>query len=555
MSEEKAVKLYEKARGLHEQGKLSQAERIYKKAIKADKHLVPAYNNLGNVLVDRQRLAEATYAYKNALTYAPDNPTVLNNLGNVLYLRGMSKEAIDLLNRAIDADPDYSDALNNLGNALSSLGRLNEATTAFNRAIQLAPNTAQIHFNLGRTFSDAGKTDSAIASFDRAIVLDPNYSQAYYSRGNALQELGQFQEAVESYQQAIRIEPDASIIHLALSRLKKYTETDPQIAVMLDLLGNSRQDDSSRTMLCFALAKAYDDTEQYDRSFSYLHEGNRLRSKKLGYNLEDDRFLVSKIKGVFDSDLNEINPISCSELPNTPIFVVGMPRSGTSLVEQILASHAQVYGAGELDTVNASLRSSILQRRTERDPKCEGYLLAPIIERLRSDYLATLSNLNTSEPYMVDKMPLNFLWGGFILEAFPEAKIIHTKRSPQATCWSIYQQHFAADELGFAYDLTALAGFHGLYLDLMHFWRIRYPNRIYDLVYEELTENQNRETASLLAFCGLEWDPNCLNFHNTERLVKTASDVQVRQKLYTGSSEKWKNYKKHLDPLLKNLGG
>jgi hypothetical protein len=232
-----------------------------------------------------------------------------------------------------------------------------------------------------------------------------------------------------------------------------------------------------------------------------------------------------------------------------------MPRSGTSLVEQILASHAEVYGAGELDTVNKSLRSSILQRRTEMGSKCEGYPLAPIIERLRSDYLTTVSNLNTPEPYMVDKMPLNFLWGGFILEAFPEAKIIHTKRSPQATCWSIYQQHFAADELGFAYDLADLAGFYGLYLDLMHFWHIRYPNRIYDLVYEELTENQNRETEGLLAFCGLEWDPNCLNFHKTKRLVKTASDIQVRQKLYTGSSEKWKNYKKHLGPLLKDLAG
>ena len=323
---------------------------------------------------------------------------------------------------------------------------------------------------------------------------------------------------------------------------------------MLNLLADSRQDDSSRAMLCFALAKAYDDMEDFDNSISYLHEGNQLRSKKQGYKLEDDRLLVSQIKGFFESHSNTIKPVPCSELPNSPIFVVGMPRSGTSLVEQILASHAKVYGAGELDTVNKSLRSSLLQQQSDRDFQSEGYHLPSIIEKLRSEYLAMLSNLNISEPYMVDKMPLNFLWAGFILEAFPEAKIIHTKRSPQATCWSIYQQHFAADELGFAYDLTDAAGFYKLYLNLMRFWHIRYPNRIYDLVYEELIETQKCETVNLLAFCELGWDPNCLNFHNTKRPVRTASDLQVRQKMYTGSSEKWKNYKEHIGPLLQSFG-
>ena len=553
MNEVTAIEFYEKARRLHERGKLSRAEQFYRKAIKTNKRFAPAHNNLGNVLVDRNRLAEATRAYQDALAHAPGDPRVLNNLGNVFHLRGKSKEAVSLLYTALETDPDYLDALNNLGNALSSLGRFNEATAVYHKAIQLAPNFAQLHLNLGRTLMDSGKLEFAIDSFTQAITLDPNYAQAYYSRGNAFQDLGQFTDATESYQQALQINPSASIVHLALSGLKKYEDTDPHIAVMQNLLGTYRQDDPNRAMLCFALAKAYDDLREVDRSFHYLSEGNRLRSKQLDYDLENDRALVSTIEGLFGLSSSNFNSASDSDLPNIPIFVVGMPRSGTSLVEQILASHGHVYGAGELDTVNRSLRSSIRQGSTQNEAKLEEDILEMSVEQLRRTYFETLSTLNVPERYVVDKMPLNLLWVGFILKALPEAKIVHMKRCPRATCWSIYKQHFSTNELGFAYRLADIAGFYNLYSSLMRFWHARYPGRIYTLEYEELTESQEHETENLLEFCGLEWDPNCLSFHNTKRPVTTASAVQVRQKLYRGSSEKWKNYEKYLDPLLNTL--
>ena len=294
MNEVTAIELYEKARRLHERGKLSRAEQFYRKAIKTNKRFAPAHNNLGNMLVDRNRLAEATRAYQDALAHAPGDPRVLNNLGNVLHLRGKSKEAVSLLYTALETDPDYLDALNNLGNALSSLGRFNEATAVYHKAIQLAPNFAQLHLNLGRTLMDSGKLEFAIDSFTQAITLDPNYAQAYYSRGNAFQDLGQFTDASESYQQALQINPSASIVHLALSGLKKYEDTDPHIAVMQNLLGTYRQDDPNRAMLCFALAKAYDDLREFDRSFHYLSEGNRLRSKQLDYDLFSPSFRIRR---------------------------------------------------------------------------------------------------------------------------------------------------------------------------------------------------------------------------------------------------------------------
>jgi hypothetical protein len=314
---------------------------------------------------------------------------------------------------------------------------------------------------------------------------------------------------------------------------------------MQSLLSMSNLSQSDRTHLCFALAKVNEDLGKQDELFEFLHEGNRLRKEELNYSLDNSQNLISTVKKMFSSTL------SLSYEPSTiqPVFIVGMLRSGTSLVEQIIASHHAVYGAGELNTL-ADLIEPILRDHLAKD---EYKLSEKTFLSIRQQYLEALSGFNVAENVITDKMPLNCQYIGFILSAFPEAKIVHMKRDARATCWSIYKHYFRSAGNGWAYNLDDLAGFYGIYSNIMDFWHQTFPDKIYDLCYEDLTTNQEEETRKLLEYCELGWDENCLNFHTSRRAVKTASALQVRQKMYQGSSEAWKKYEAYLEPLIKAL--
>ena len=225
-----------------------------------------------------------------------------------------------------------------------------------------------------------------------------------------------------------------------------------------------------------------------------------------------------------------------------------MPRSGTSLVEQIISSHKETYGAGELSTLNNLImpivNDCIIQDKKVSD---DDYL------KIRNEYLGHISRLNISETIITDKMPTNFRYIGFILKAFPEAKIINLNRDSRAVCWSIYKSFFPGKGLGWAFNMEDLAGYYNSYSDLMSFWHQLFPKKIYDICYEDLTINQESETRKLLEYCELDWDNNCLNFHTNKRAVKTTSSLQVRKKMYQGSSEVWKKYESYLKPLISNL--
>ena len=297
--------------------------------------------------------------------------------------------------------------------------------------------------------------------------------------------------------------------------------------------------------LCYALAKVYEDLGKQDDQFKFLHEGNRLRKQELNYSFVQDQNLFSIVKKMY------ISPPSLSYEVSTirPVFILGMPRSGTSLVEQIIASHHAVYGAGELTTL-ADLIEPIVKDQLAKD---KYKLPEKAFLSIREQYLDALSRFNVPENVITDKMPLNFQYIGFILSAFPEAKIVHLKRDAIATCWSIYKHYFSSAGNGWAYNLDDLAGFYGIYTDFMDFWHQSFPDKIYDLCYEDLTTNQEEETRKLLEYCELDWDENCLNFHTSKRVVKTISTLQVRQKMYQGSSEAWKKYEANLEPLIKAL--
>mgnify|MGYP000291757847 CR=1 FL=1 len=285
-----------------------------------------------------------------------------------------------------------------------------------------------------------------------------------------------------------------------------------------------------------------------DDFFKFLNKGNKLRKKELNYTFNKDKNLILKIKEAFKVSLHQVKKSPNKKSTLKPIFIVGMPRSGTSLVEQIISSHNKVYGAGELEFLGKIMASGLKEFIDNKNSFTEKTIVS-----IREQYLNSLSSLSASESFITDKMPLNFRFVGFILSAFPEAKIIHLNRDPMATCWSIYKHYFKSNGNGYAHNYKDLAAYYFLYKDLMVFWNNLYPDKIYDISYEELTINQEDETRKLLKYCELDWDENCLDFHANTRAVKTTSALQVRQRMYQGSSEAWKKYEIYLQPLIDEL--
>jgi hypothetical protein len=391
--------------------------------------------------------------------------------------------------------------------------------------------------------------DAAVKSFEDAVALKPDFAEAYNNLGNAHKELGQVDESVKNYEQVLAIKPDFAVAYLNLVSMKQYTANDPQITQMQSLLTTGNLSQSERIHLCFALAKVNEDLGNQDELFEFLHEGNRLRKVELNYSLNKARDLSSYVREVYSSKPS-ITEKSLSFEPSTirPIFIVGMPRSGTTLVEQIISSHHAVYGADELTTLPNVIGPIARDHLTKNTKFSDSNFLS-----IRKQYLDELSRFDVPENVITDKLPLNFQYIGFILSAFPEAKIVHLKRDARATCWSIYKNNFDSISVGFGHNLEDLAGFYGLYVELMDFWHQLFPDKIYDLCYEDLTTNQEEETRKLLQYCELDWDENCLNFHTNKRAVKTASSLQVRQKMYQGSSEAWKKHEGYIQPLIKAL--
>ena len=538
---------------LYRSGQLTKAEQTCRELLQSYPQSSMVLCVLGGVLQALGRPEQAVKSLEKAIQLKPDYAEAHYNHGITLQKLGQLEEAMKSFDKAIRLEPDFADAYSNRGTALQHLGQLKAAMKSYDKAIQLKPDCANAYCNRGNGLYDLGQLKAATKSYDKAIQLKPDFAEAYYNRGITLQDLGQLGQAMKSYDMAIQMKPVFAKAHYILSLLKEYQPHDAQIGLMESLLTDSDPSESDRIYLCFALAKIYEDLGEYDKSFDYLKEGNRLRKKELNYDIDHDKKLMTRIRGIFTAGSLALEDAPDGSASIQPLFIVGMPRSGTSLVEQILASHSKVHGAGELDTMGklvGPIVSTLLDQNVSQDTR---ELSRNGIERVHDGYLEKLAALKVSEKIITDKMPLNFLWIGHILCAFPGSKIIHLNRDPRATCWSIYKHYFAAKGNGFAYDLADLVAYYKLYIDLMSFWRSRFPNTIYDLCYEELTENQETETRKLLAYCDLQWEKQCLDFHQTKRTVKTASSAQVRKKMFQGSSEAWRKYAAHLKPLIEGL--
>jgi tetratricopeptide (TPR) repeat protein len=521
----------------------------YDRALSLRDGYAEAFNNRGNALLRMQRFEDALNSYEQAIAAMPGYADPHNGRGNALFALGRYAEAAQSFGSALEVNPRLAQAGAGYGKALRRLGYYRQALDYLRQAVNLQPDQAAWHNELGNMLCDMGRAEEAVECYERALALDPDLVEIVGNTGNARLDAGDAEAAIASYEEALRLKPDYAEIHYNLAFARKFSENDEHLQQLQDLADQPDLSDNDRCYIDFALGKAYEDIQDYDRSFARCEQGNRLRKAMLGYDIAADREQFAQIRRVYGERFAPFlqNAEQAESAATVPIFIVGMPRSGTSLVEQILASHSEVFGAGELDTASRLLVPFVRGADTDALPRVDATAIAAI----RADYLADVEFLAPGSRFVTDKMPGNFRWIGFLLAALPEARFVHVKRNPVATCWSMYKRLFNAN--GFTNDLEDLGEYYRLYEQLMAFWREAAPGRVCDLDYEKLTENQETETRRLLEYCGLPWEDACLDFHRTKRAVRTASSGQVREKIYTGSSEAWRRYESHLGLLLAKL--
>lgn len=525
-------------------GRFTESETSLRLALTLKPDYAAALNNLGITLEKLEKLDEAEASYRRALTLTPNYPEAHHNLGITLQRLNRLEESEASYKRAIALMPGYAKAHNNLGIALKELGRLEESEDSHRRALALDSNDAETHNNLGGTLKELGRLAEAAASYRQAIRLQPQYAEAHNNLGIVLKDLGKFEDSKNCHRQAIAVKPDYAEAHRNLASLKTFDVADSQLAQMLEIYQSQRLSEDSRCHICFALAKATEDLGNFAEAFKYYAEGNSLRRGLLDYDPGQDAWLFQRLKDAHaDITAHFFDPEPLTE-EVTPIFILGMPRSGTTLVEQILSSHSRVNGAGELGLV-AKFGASIARGQAEASAKN--------LQTFREQYLVGLHALSQNKSHATDKMPQNFRYIGLITTALPEAKVIHVKRDPAAVCWANYVSYFASKGISYCYSLPDILSYFRLYVDLMAYWEQTLPGKIYELDYESLVVNQEEETRKLVKHIGLDWEDACLTPQNNDRSVATASNMQVRKKVYQGSSEKWKRYRPYLGGALDYL--
>lgn len=540
-----------RAAELQRDGRFDQALRLYRGILADRPGHVDALNLGGVALVQLGRAAEALPLLHRAAAAARDRADVHYNLGGALKALGRLADATAAYRRALAIEPDDAPSLNNLGFVLSEMGEYAAAETALQNAVTIEDDYAEAHNNLGAVLTELGRLDEATAAIGRALALRPDFAAAHNNLGMALRDNGKIDEAVAAFRRAIAAEPDRAEAYGNLYGLKTVAATEPDITAMGALLARPSVTDRDAIVLGFALASAHESRGDHDAAFGFLDRANRLKRASIEYDGDARESMIRRITAVFDRDLVARRVGQGCPSP-APIFVIGMPRSGTSLVEQILASHSQVSGGGEL-RVLPSLVDDLDRRTRTRYPDFVAGLAAQEFRRLGESYVAGAARRATPGLRFTDKLPDNFLHVGLIHLILPSATIVHCVRDPVDTCVSCYKVNFATG-MGFAYDLGELGRYYRLYDALMEHWRAILPGRSVDVSYETLVSSPEAEIRKLLEFCQLGWEDGCLGFHQTARAVRTASAAQVRQPIYTSSVGRWKPYERHLTPLLEALG-
>jgi tetratricopeptide (TPR) repeat protein len=532
---------------------LMEAEHLYRRIIEVDPLYHPAYHGLGLLALRVNKLELATELMASAIALDARIAVYHRDRGEICRRLGQLEEAVKEARAAVSASPKEAESHYNLGLALAEQGTLDEAEHSYREALVHNPDHGMAWNNLGSLLEeeDAG---AAIEAYRNALAINGDHAEALSNLGSILSKEGVIDEAKNLLIRSLDLQPASIASHYQLSSLKQYSADDPHINALESLaVDTARLPEKERIQLYFALGKARADIKNYDQAFAAFEQGNRLRQAQLPPNTDKPERQTAAIIEYFTPTIFQGHSGTGIDDP-TPVFIVGMPRSGTSLIEQVLSSHSAVYGAGELKDFH-DIVCDLFKVTPERS-FVDGMenLLPSTITELGQQYLERLRSKDHGAQRITDKMPANFFYLGLIKLALPKAKFIHTARDPMDSCLSCYCRYFN-DTMDFTYDLKTLGQYYLRYHRLMQHWQEVLPaDSILTVQYEELVSDLEGHTRAMLNHIGLPWEDACLEYYNNQRPVRTASLAQVRQPIYQTSVAGWKRYDKQLQPLLDIVG-
>jgi tetratricopeptide (TPR) repeat protein len=563
---EEAIRLYEKtlavkpdhpeahnnlAHSLQMLGRDEQAIVHYEKALAIKPGYVEARNNLGAMLQTLGRLAEAIPHYEMALAARPDYAAAHKNMGNALGGLDRHPEAAVYFEQALTLNPDDIEALIGLGNTRLRLEWPREAIASFEKVRALNPANVEALIGLGSAAHALGRSEEAIVHYQSVLAINPANVEAHSKIGDALLALGRVTEASAALERALALSPRKAGHYWNLANAKRFAENDPHLAAMRTLTEQLQSlNEVEQIDLHFALGKAYGDLAAHSQSFQHMLQGNALMRQRVSYDEANALGRFERMRQIFTAKL--MNEKKGHGDPSAvPVFIIGMPRSGTTLIEQILASHPKVFGAGELREM-AALAEQVNGPGGRSVPEAVPAMSGEQLQRLGADYLQAIRRLAPEAERITDKMPGNFLLAGLIHLALPNARIIHACRDLRDTAFSCFSLLFPRGQV-YSYDLAELGRYCRGYQKLMAHWHEVMPGVILDVQYEEVVGGLEEQARRIIARCGLEWDDACLDFYRTQRSVRTASAAQVRQPIYHSSIGRWHPHEGGLQPLLQAL--
>ncbi len=519
----------------------------YKKSITVDADNAQVHGQLADAYTKLQRWEEAIEAYQRVLAITATDVITIIKLGNVFLAAQLWTNSIPRYEQALLLQPNNTLVHKNLGSSLHKVGQLQKALKCFEKALSLRPEYIDARIELALVLRQLGRTEDALAQLEQAIDVEPDHIEAHISLADTLRDLGQAELAVERLEQFLRVRPLSGSLYYHISMIKPKQALIPAVEKLV-----SRPDlTKGNAIYChFALGNFYKD-KSVDRAFSHFLKANTLHRETFTYDAKENSQTVERLIEVYSRRFfqRKRNLGSASQLP---VFILGLPRSGTTLVEQILASHPEVHGAGELGAIPAVHVSIALQlKNANPPPDCMTLIDREMAEEYSARYLQELSLYGPNAVRITDKLPGNFLRIGLIKTLLPEARIIHCQRNALDTCVSLFFHYFVG--LKCSFELTELGQYYLDYQRLMSHWESLFPGQIFTVQYEKLVTDQETISKQLIDYLGLEWDEKCLDFHNNERVVMTSSNIQVRQPMYKNSINRWKPYEKHLQPLIEVL--
>jgi tetratricopeptide (TPR) repeat protein len=494
-------------------------------------------------------LQSAEMIYREILTKDPDHVEAARLLAGIAVQNERFREAEVFLKRAIANAPDYTRAWVDLSHVQRELDRFGDAAESARRVLELEPDNPNSHILYGSAIGTAGDHEGAIESFRTAIDMSPDKPGAICGMAHHQKTLGEQDAAIANYRRAIEVKPDHAEAYWSLANLKTFRFRDDEVEAMQRLLGREDLPDESRAQLQNALGLEFEARQDYDRAFEHFAACNAVRRQHETYDPVDTESTYDRLINLFTPQFFEKHA-GVPDASVTPILVVGLPRSGSTLIEQILASHSRVDGTHELGDLSRAVRAVRGERsRRERFPDMLDKFDQDDWRRIGEEYLERTKIFRSGAPFFVDKNPNNFVYAGVLKLAIPNAKIINARRHPLDSCFGSFKQLFASGQ-PFTYDLVELGEYYLQYERLMHHWHEVLPGFVLDVHYEQVVADLEAEVKQMLDFCGLPLEDACLRFYETERAVKTASSEQVRQPIYSSSVDLWRNYEAHLSELI-----